>query len=83
MGALKWGLKATFCNLHTIVYNCALCGLFGPLFKGNFRHKTTTFVGNRGQLWTSTLSPHLLSPHLDFQDQKKHLYQLRSADVPP
>ena len=26
----------------------------------------TTIVGNHGQLWTSTLSPHLLSPHLDF-----------------
>ena len=24
----------------------------------------TTLVGNRGQLWTSTLSTHLLSPHL-------------------
>ena len=24
-----------------------------------------TIAGNRGQLWTSTLSPHLLSPHLD------------------
>ena len=24
MGALKWGLKATLCNLRTIVYNCAL-----------------------------------------------------------
>ena len=28
----------------------------------------TTIVGNRGQLWTSTLSPHLESPHLDFPD---------------
>ena len=28
----------------------------------------TTIVGNRGQLWTSTLSPHLLSPHLDFPE---------------
>ena len=26
----------------------------------------TPIVGNRGQVWTSTLSPHLLSPHLDF-----------------
>ena len=43
------------------------CGPFGPFFKGDFRHKTTTIVGNRGQLWTSTLSPHLLSPHLDFR----------------
>ena len=45
MGALKWGLKAALCNLHT-----------------------TTIVGNRGQLWTSTLSPHLPSPHLDFPE---------------
>ena len=28
----------------------------------------TTIVRNRRQLWTSTLSPHLLSPHLDFPD---------------
>ena len=39
-------------------------GLFGPVSKGNFRHKMTTIVGNRGQLWTSTLSLHLLSPQL-------------------
>ena len=38
------------------------CGLLGPFSKRNFRHKMTTIVGNRGQLWTSTLSPHLLSP---------------------
>ena len=36
--------------------------------KGNFRRKMTTIVGNRGQLRTSTLSPHLLSPHLDFPE---------------
>ena len=42
---------------------------FGPLSKGNFRHEMTTIVGNRGQLWTSALSPHLLSPHLDFPDE--------------
>ena len=29
----------------------------------------TTIVGNRAQLWTSALSPHLLSPHLDFPDK--------------
>ena len=39
---------------------CALCGPFGPLSKGNFRHKMTTIVGDRGQLWTSTF--------LDFPD---------------
>ena len=63
----SWGLKATLCTLRTIVYNCVhFCGLFGSLSKWSFRHKMTTIVGNRGQLWTSTLSPHLLSPHLDF-----------------
>ena len=31
----------------------AVLGLFGPLFKENLRHKTTTIVGNGGQLWTS------------------------------
>ena len=68
MRALKWGLKATLCNLPTIVNRLQLCTYvaFGPLSKGNFRRKTTTIVGNRGQLWASTLSPHLLSPHLDF-----------------
>ena len=54
MGALKWGLKATLCNVRTIVYNCVL-----------LRPPWVTIVGNHGQLWTSTLSPHLLSPHLD------------------
>ena len=53
MGALKWGLQTTLCNLHTIVYNYALLWPFGPLSKGNFRRKMTTIVGNRGQLWTS------------------------------
>ena len=54
MGALEFGLKAALCNLCTIVYNCGLlfCGPFGPLSKGNSRHKMTTIVGNRGQLWT-------------------------------
>ena len=67
MGALKWGLKATLCNLRTIVYNCALLWPFWAASpKGNFRRKMTTIVGNRGQLWISTLSAHLLSPHLDF-----------------
>ena len=36
--------------------------------KGNFRRKMTTSLGNRGQLWTSTIGPHLQSPHLDFPD---------------
>ena len=69
MEALKWGLKATLCNLRTIVYNCALLWPFGPLSEGKFRREMTTIVGNRGQLWTSILSPHLLSPHVDFPDR--------------
>ena len=34
---------------------------------GRYR-KITTIAGNRAQLWTSTLSPHLLSPHFGFPD---------------
>ena len=68
MGALKLRLKATLCNARRIVYNCAHLWPFGPLFTGNFRCKMPTIVDNRGQLWTSTLSPRLLSPHLDFPD---------------
>ena len=76
---LKWGVSGAFLfvyvlfallsNLRTFVCNCKLCtfmAFLGTLFKENFRHKMTTIVGNRGQWWTSTLSPHLLSPHLDF-----------------
>ena len=48
--------------------NVHFCGPFGPLSKGNFRHKMTTIVGNRRQLWTSTGSPHLLSPYSDVPD---------------
>ena len=47
MGALKWALKATLCNLRTIVYNRAL--LMSTLFLRG------TFVANddnRGQSWT-------------------------------
>ena len=69
MGALRWGLKAT---LSTICAQSSaivrFCGAFGPLFKRNFRRKMATIIANRGQLWPSTLSPHLLSPHLDFPD---------------
>ena len=75
VGALKWGLKATLCNSRTIVYNCALLwpfwDPFGSLSKENLSCKMTTIVGNRGQLWTSTLSPHLLSPHLDFPEFRR------------
>ena len=39
--------------------------------------KKSPIIGNRGQLWTSALSPHLLSPHLDFPklrgQQEPHL----------
>ena len=73
-GKSKWGLSngglrplsAIWAQSSTIVH---FCGLFGPFSKGNFRHKMTTIVGNRGQLWTSTLSPHLLSPHLGFPER--------------
>ena len=61
------GVFSAICaQSSTIVH---FCGPFGPLSKGNFRRKMTTIVvGNRGQLWTSNFSPHLLSPHLDFPE---------------
>ena len=72
-GKSKWGLSngglrplSAICAQSSTILH--FCGLFGPLSEGNFRHKVTTIVGNRGQLWTSTLSPHLKSPHLDFPD---------------
>ena len=72
-GKPKWGLSngglrrdsAIRAQSSTIVH---FCGHFGPLSEGNFHRKMTTIVGNRGQLWTSSLSPHLLSPHFDFPD---------------
>ena len=72
-GKSKWGLSngglrplsAICAQSSTIVH---FCGFSGPLSKGIFRHKMTTIVGNRGQLWTSALSPHLQSPHLDFPE---------------
>ena len=36
----------------------------------------TTLVGNRGQLWTSTLSPHLLRPYFNFRDLSLRKSQL-------
>ena len=65
MGALKWGLKG-----HSLqfVHNRAQLCTFVAFCKGNFRRKMTTILGNRGQLLTSTLSPHLQSPHLDFSE---------------
>ena len=81
-GKSKWGLSngglrplsAICAQSCTIVH---FCGLFGPLSEGNFRHKMTTIVGNRGQLWRSTLSPHLESPHLDFPDYYIHILIFR------
>ena len=70
MGALKEGLKTTSCNLRTIGHNCALLWHVWALSKGNFRHKMTTIVGNRGQLWISTLSPHVLSSPFRFSREK-------------
>ena len=34
----------------------------------------TTIIGNRGQLWTSTLSPHLLGPHLDIPEVRLSIH---------
>ena len=73
LGKSKWGLSngglrppsAICAQSSTIVHSC---GHFGPLSKGNFRREMTTIVGNREQLWTSTLSPHLLSPPSDFRN---------------
>ena len=73
-GKSKWGLSngglrphsAMCAQSSTIVH---FCGPFRPLSKGNFRRKMTTIVGNHGQVWTSTLNPHLLSPHSDFADK--------------
>ena len=61
-GLSDWGLRPLFAmcaQLSTIVH---FCGPFGPLSKGNFRREMTIIVGNLGQLWTSTLSPHLRAP---------------------
>ena len=74
----KRPLSAICAQSSTIVH---LCGLFGSLSKGNIRHKMTTIVGNRGQLWTSTLSPHLLSPRLDFPDHCHKRDALFQEDV--
>ena len=74
---LKWGLSngglrpLSAIRVLSIVH---FCGLFGPLFKRNFRCKMSTIVGNRGQLCTSTLSPYLLSPlPILVQASKRHL----------
>ena len=40
-----------------------------------------TIVGNRGQLWTSALSPHLESPHLDFPENTRPIPDYRQGEV--
>ena len=84
----KWGLSngglrplSAICAQSSIIVH--FCGLFGPLSKGNFRRKMTTIVGNRGQLWTSALSPHLESPHLDFPECWKGKRRAYSQEVGP
>ena len=49
MGALKWGLKATLCNLPTIVHNCALLWPFWAPFQGESSSQNDD---NRRQSWT-------------------------------
>ena len=66
-GKSKWGLSNGGLRPLSAIRaqssaNVHFYGPFGPLSKGNFCRKTTTIVGNRGQLWISTLSPHLLTP---------------------
>ena len=77
LGKSKWGLSdGGLRPLSAICHNrlqlCTFVAFFGPILRGTsltkFPHKMTIIVGNRGQLWTSTLSPHLRSPHLDFPD---------------
>ena len=56
---------------HNRLQLCTFVAFLGRFLRGNFRLKMTTIVGNCGQLWTSSLSPHLLrqlSPHLDFPE---------------
>ena len=62
MGASNEGLRplSAICAQSSTVVHC--CGRFGPLSKGNFRHKMTTIVGNRGQLCTSTFHKYLKPP---------------------
>ena len=74
MGVLKWGLKATLCNY---AQPSAIVHIRGLLSR-NFSSQMPTIVGNHGQSWTSTLSPHLLSPHLDFP-QKFQLFSTFST----
>ena len=59
---------SAICAQSSTIVHFQIGGPFGPFSKGNFRHKMMTIVGNRGQLWTSTLIPHLQSPHWDSPD---------------
>ena len=59
-GKSKWGLSNG--GLRPLP---TLWPFWAPFFGELFLHEMRTIVGNRGQLWTSTLSPHLLSPHSD------------------
>ena len=49
MGALKWGLEATLCDLRTIVHNCALLWPFWAPFEGELSSHNDN---NRRQSWT-------------------------------
>ena len=49
MGACKWGLRGTLCNLRTIVYNCALLWPFWAPFLGELSSQNED---NRRQSWT-------------------------------
>ena len=68
LGKSKWGLSnggLTPLSVHNRLQSCTLVAFC----KGTFRRKMTTILGNRGQLWTSTLSPILLSPHLAYSPE--------------
>ena len=54
-----------------------------PFCKGNSRGKMRTNDRDCGRLWTSTLSPHLLSPHLDFPDVESSARPGGSQYFPP
>ena len=50
MGALKWGLKATLCNLRTIVYNFVhIFALLDPFLRGELSSQNDD---NCRQSWT-------------------------------
>ena len=67
LGKSKWGLSngglrplsAICAQVSTIVH---FCGLLGPFSKGNFRHKMTTIIGNRGPIVEKYLKPPFAEP---------------------